>query len=346
MIGAIGSHVPSMSVPAYVKRLWIVNGNGFPQVIDSEEELKFFRSSFGIFGAIYKIQIQVFPQQFFIIEKIGTTAPYNNPIYPTHVTQLVLHTRNIGVINDEMEQRVETTGKKNYEYIDIVLKPIDALSEKEQVENLLWMKAQNVAKNSVFIFDGIYSLFSKSTFTGFFDIFVPKNNSRTNSNGIVKAFPLLPKIALQLVPLPLEAGIYVTLQNLVEVSKIILKHYELWYTINDFDCINLVIRKVLTNNNCLIDMTFKRENVDVVVLIDCGFYASREHQYLLNALILELLEKNLVYGFHLGKFTNENIILFAKNLFSKHFSRLNEMKKKFDPAHIFSTPFLDFMFSI
>ncbi len=352
MNGAIGSHVPGCNVPSYVKTLWIVDGNGINHKIEGEE-LEYFRSSFGYLGIIYQIELQTFPEQYFRVFKTSCDTPFT---HKTHLSQLILHEKAIGVIDEDSDK---TNG---YEYIDIVLEQVPTPSEKQQFFNKVDMKLQNIAKNGIFLLDGSLSMISKSVITGFFDIFIPKNGSITNSYGLVKAFPIIPKFTLGFIPIPLECGVYIDEKKLSLVLPIILKHYQEWYgkTIcgNNFACINIVIRKVIPNNNCALDMTsIKNFNVNSLasppselasppselVCFDFGFYGSKIHKHLLDNAIRELIP--LAFGFHLGKYVNSDIIKFANNVFKPSINKMIEIKNKYDPNHLFSTTNLDILFS-
>ncbi len=333
--GAIGGHIFSTNVPSHVVKLWIVNGNGEEKVIEGND-LNYFRSTFGYLGVIYQIELNTYPQQYFKIHKINSEHPFK---HNNHVTQLVLHDHSIGVQDDVATSHVDD-GK---EYIDITLEPVDKPSD--QVLNNMKNKIllNNIKKNIVFMVDGMISTVYKSIITGFFDIFIPANNLITNSYGLVKAFPILPNLALKSIPIPLEAGIYVEPKYLTLVLYMILKHYKEWYN-SAYCCINVVIRKVKTNNNCFLDMTYKIGDVDEVICFDFGFYGTKFHKHILDRAIKELLP--YAYGFHLGKYINGDIITFARNKFHAidKDEKMLEMKNKYDQDKIFSTTYLDFIF--
>ncbi len=321
--GAIGGHVKSMNVPSYVKKLWIIDGLGKEHCIEGDE-LKYFRSTFGYLGIIYKIELETFPEQYFKVNKRSSDKPFN---HNTHVSQLVMHNKNIGVINEDKT-------KDGYEYIDIIFED----DEEKNKTSMIDLKKQNILKSTVFLLDGLLSLSYKSAITGFFDIFIPRNETVVNSYGLVKAFPIIPKITLKHVQISLECGIYFSLENFEKALPIIFNYYKKWYK-SKYECINIVIRKVLTNENCYLDMTNKRDNVNEIVCIDFGFYGGKDHQHLLDEAIITLLP--YVYGFHLGKYVNHIIIDFAKKIYA---GKMKEMKEKYDPNFIFSTYSLDYLF--
>ncbi len=339
MNGAIGSHIPSTNVAAHVKKLWIVDGTGKAHVITGEE-LGYFRATFGYLGLVYQIELNTFPEQFFKIEKYGVNAPFTRN---THISQLVLHNPIPGVINDN--------SNKPYEYVDIVLQPVEAPSASQQMRNMIDLKLQNIEKNAEFLIDGSISIPFKSILTGFYNLFIPQNDSIVNSYGLVKAFPLIPKTVLKYIPLYLECSVYFDVIKFPLALPIILRHYENWYGLtllgNDYDCINIVIRKVFPNFNCEMDMT-NGTNFSTIpqelVCVDMGFYGSKIHTSLLDAAVSELLP--YTYGYHLGKYVSDDIIEFARNIFSSKMSRMAELKAKYDPNHVFSTTKLDKLFKL
>lgn len=333
--GAIGGHIPSSNVPSHVVRLWIVDGNGQQHVIEGDE-LQYFRASFGYLAIIYQIEILTYPAVFFKIRKINSEQPFR---HNNHVTQLVLREHSVGVEADTGADHIDD-GK---EYIDIVLQPVDAPSLEDQKMYKRELKLSNLKKNARFILDGLVSTVYKSIITGFFDIFIPEDGLITNSYGMVKAFPILPKLSLSHIPIPLEAGIYVEPEKLPQVLDIVLAHYKEWYS-KTYCCINVVVRKVMTNTNCALDMTRQYNNINEVVCIDFGFYGTKFHRFILDKAIKKLLPH--AYGFHLGKYVNGDILSFARDRF--HLldpdEKMVEMKNKYDPNGMFSTTYLDFIF--
>jgi hypothetical protein len=193
--------------------------------------------------------------------------------------------------------------------------------------------------------DGLVGAFYKcSCHSGFFDFFFPKNESIVTSYQVVQAFPSIPRLALgYLIYIPLECSIIVEQKNLQKTLKILLDDYRIWYGQQALPCINLVIRKILSNDKCKYDMTFSPEPLELIC-IDFGFYGTKEYEYLLKNLIRNGL-MNLAYGWHLGKYVNNDILNFARQKFLPFNAKMQSLKKKYDPYHIFSTPYLNFLFS-
>lgn len=345
-VGAIGGHVIGHNTASYVKRLWIVDSRGEPREISNENELKYFRSTFGYLGIIYRIELETFPQINFRIRKIKSEIPFN---YNNHVCQLVLN--NITYDTDNSNNNsftkimrkilnidVENIDKQKYEYINIIFEKTD-----DEPASYLDLKLQNFRKNFLFLADGANSAIYKSVLAGFYDLFLPLNDTTTNSVGLVNAFPILPKIVLGYIPISLECCVYIEEKNLFLALDIIKKYYKSWYQENNLDCINLVIRRIIANDNCMLDST-KGFNHTILVGIDFGFYNGNAHQILLDQAIQELLP--VAYSFHLGKYINLNIINHMKERFREYLHEFHILKIKYDPDAIFSTNMLDYLFEI
>jgi hypothetical protein len=366
--GGIGGHVPSTNVPSHVVRLWVVDGNGIEHIVEGEE-LAYFRSTFGYLGIIYKIELNTYPEQFLEIRKVNSDCPFQ---HGNHVSQMVLSAESVGVDNEICDEPHELCDKSRelhngpydgpydrslfrwFEYpkkfIDIVMTPVDEPSPAEQQameRKIIW---QNVKKNMRFVAGGLLTTTSnQSVLTGFFDIFLVENHDIVNSYGLVQSFPTLPRIALQEIPLNLEAGVYVDSnpENLKKVMAIITKHYISWAS--EFrPCIHRVMRKVKTNDCCALDMSRKFNGVEEICSIDIGFFGpmiTDHNQKLLDACLKEL--RPLTFGYHLGKYVSDDIIQFAKKRFAQldPNNMMGKMKEKYDPNHLFSTTLLDKLFT-
>jgi hypothetical protein len=329
MNGAIGGHIPSKNMASYVTDIRFVDGNGNERVCSQENILSYFLCSFGYFGVITMIKIKLFPAVCFEINKISSSTPFQ---HSNHVSQLIMHERAIGVTDDDSDKE---DGK---EFIDVSMKEISS-----SLTSPVSLKLQNIRKTSIFLLDGLLSVVYKSAITGFFDVFLPLSGTRLNSYGLVKAFPSIPEYLLSQIPISLECGIYIKMRDLKEALEIVTRYYQEWYS-KKYKCINIILRKVKLNNECLIDETYKNDDDDddIVVSIDFGFYGSTEHQNLIDSAIKDLLPYS--HGFHLGKYINNEIIQQAKNKIKKHIPKIKEIKNKFDPFRLFSTDKLDYLF--
>lgn len=324
--GAVGGHIKSKSAASYVNKLWIVDGNGIDRIIE-DSHLKYFLGTFGYLGIAYKISIKTFPEQYMKIEKKTSNIPFK---HDTHVTQMIF----ANIIKNRNDQIIPMISDENKPtYIDIVLSPTN-----DQPTPYYKLKLQNIKKTTLFILEGIISTFHSAIMSSFMNIFIPINGSVVNSVGLVEAYPLLPKLVLEHVPLNLECGVYVENKNLDKALSIIEKYYKKYFYLN-YSCINIIIRKIKTNKECLIDPTYNKGDVDEVVLIDFGFYNGLEHRDIIDSEILELIP--YTYSFHLGKYVNPSIIHFMK---CKYINIMKPLKNKYDPKHIFSTNNLDYLY--
>jgi hypothetical protein len=181
--GSIGGHCLSSGISSYVKTLWVVDGLGNEHVIRDEEVLVYMRSSFGYLGICTMIELHTFPEQSFRITKINSNKPFE---HPTHVSQLVLHDRSIGV-----ESNPNQSNPDKKEYIDILLEPVD-----DNLTEWYILKYHNIRKNLRVMVDGVISIFYKSVLTGFYDIFIPDCDFVVNQYGMALAFPKPPEKAL------------------------------------------------------------------------------------------------------------------------------------------------------
>jgi hypothetical protein len=332
MNGAMGGHVPSKNMASYVTDIWFVDGNGNEKVCSKENILPYFVCSFGYFGIVTMIKIKLFPTVRFEICKNSSSKPFQ---HDNHVSQLIMHERAIGVTDDDSDKE---DGK---EFIDVTLQ---AITPEENLTSDKKLKLQNIRKTGVFLLDGLLSVVYKSAITGFFDVFLPLSGTKLNSYGLVKAFPSIPEYLLSQISISLECGIYIKMSHLNEALTIVTRYYQEWYA-KKYKCINIILRKVKLNNECLLDQTYTDDASDAareVVSIDFGFYGSTTHQNLLDKAIEELLPYS--HGFHLGKYINTDIINQAKKKIKPHLNKIREIKRINDPQHIFSTDNLDYLF--
>ncbi len=324
--GAVGGHVQSTNVASNVVALWMIDGLGNDCKIEGDE-LKYFLCTFGYLGIAYKIALKTYPQQYLQVNKVVVDKPFTES---THVSQMIF--ADIVNINNQIIPLVGDEHKPLY--IDVVLEPV----EERDVTNWINLKMQNIKKTALFLIDGITTTFHSAIMSSFMDIFIPVNGSVVNSRGLVDAYPLLPRKILEYIPLNLECGIYVDIAKLDLVLPIIEKYYR-HYFYKNYSCINIVIRKIDTNNVCLLDATAEENGVKTVVLIDFGFFDGIAHKEEIDKEIDELLP--YAYSFHLGKYVNQVILSFMKNKFN---GKINAIKQKYDPNAIFSTPKLDELF--
>lgn len=324
MNGSIGSHILGTNLASYVKKLWIIDGNGHNCVIEGDE-LSYFRCSFGFLGIIYQIEIEIFDSQFFRINRKNSNIPF---IYNNHICQLIINK------NDEY-------------YRNIIMEIVDIPKNKELFDEAQYkqVKREKNDKNVSFIFDGIRSVFSGRKSTKFCEIFFPENGIITNSYGLVKYFPDIPELVLQNINISLEVCVYVEEKNFYQVMNILTEYYKEWQNDN-FKCIDIVIRKVLTNKCCSLDMTngIEEFSPDVLIGIDFGFYGKEIHKQLIDIVISILLP--LSYGFHLGKYVNLDILNFAKQKYSNKSDYMIFLKNKYDPEGIFSTQQLCYLYGV
>jgi hypothetical protein len=326
--GGVGGHVESTNAASHVVKLLVVDGNGIDRIIEGDE-LKYFLCTFGYLGIAYKICLKTYPQKYLLVNKIPSTKPFNNK---THVTQMIF----ARVVRDNSGKIIPLLGNEaKPTYIDITMTPV----ENPHSNSLLSLKMQNIGKTLNFLVDGIISTFHSAAMSSFMNIFIPYNGSVVNSKGLVDAYPIIPRLVLEHIPLNLECGIYVDVSKLDDMLVIIEKYYRKYFYLN-YDCINIVIRKILTNDVCMFDATNKDGGSDEVVLIDFGFFNGERHKNIIDEEIKELLP--LAYGFHLGKYVNDDILEFMRKKFN---GQMKSIKAKYDPNGVFSTQKLDQLFS-
>ncbi len=325
--GAVGGHVKSRNAASYVNKLWIVDGNGNDTTIEGED-LKYFLCTFGYLGIAYKISLQTFPEQYLKVMKQVANEPYE---HDTHMTQMIF-ARMEQLNCEQIIPMISNVNKPKY--MDIVLEP----STKNKRISKFNLSLQNIKKTSLFILEGIITTFHSAIISSFMNIFIPLNESVINSRDLVYAYPLLPKIVLEHVQLNLECGVYVRPDKLTDALKIVEEFYKKYFYL-DYDCINVLIRKIKTNDNCYLDATYNDEGLDEVLLIDFGFFNGIEHKNIIDNEIKKLIP--YAYSFHLGKYVNQDILNFMKQKFN---GKMRDMKNKYDPKRVFSTKKLDELF--
>lgn len=328
--GAVGGHVKSRNAASYVNKLWIVDGYG-QDIVIMGEDLKYHLCTFGYLGIAYKISLQTFPEQYFRIMKQVSSDPYT---HNTHMTQMVF-AKVTQLSNEQIIPMISDVNKPRY--IDIVLEPSDKTKETSRLD----LSLQNIKKTGLFILEGIVTTFHSAIISSFMNIFIPMNESVVNSRDLVYAYPLLPKLVLEYVQLNLECGIYVLPdENFEAVLKIIEDFYKKYFY-QDYDCINILMRKIKTNQVCYLDATYNDEGEDEVILIDFGFFNGTQHKNIIDEEIKKMIP--YAYSFHLGKYVNEDILNFMKQKFG---DKMKSMKQRFDPTGVFSTKKLDELFNI